>query len=101
MFHHAHTPAPKPSTKSELPIPAPLENLIMECLEKNPARRPESAKAVSIRLADIPLESAWTLEQAERWWAKHRPADTRPVADLLLSQEGREFRIGRRVVPKG
>jgi len=56
---------------------------------------------VSIRLAAIPLESAWTLERAERWWATHRPADTRPVADLLLSQEGREFRIGRRVVPRG
>ncbi|HEX2609652.1 MAG TPA: serine/threonine-protein kinase [Gemmatimonadales bacterium] len=101
MFHHAHTPAPRPSTKSELPIPAPLEELIMECLEKDPARRPESAKAVSIRLAAIPLESAWTLERAEHWWGMHRPADTRPVADLLLSQEGREFRIGRRVVPKG
>jgi hypothetical protein len=56
---------------------------------------------VSIRLAAIPLESAWTLESAERWWTTHRPADTRPVADLLLSQEGRELRVGARVRPRG
>jgi serine/threonine-protein kinase len=40
MFHHAHTPPPRPSTRSELPIPASLEDLIMECLEKDPARNP-------------------------------------------------------------
>jgi eukaryotic-like serine/threonine-protein kinase len=101
MFHHAHTPAPRPSTRSELPIPAPLEELIMECLEKDPGRRPASAKAVSIRLAGISLEPAWTLDRAEHWWATHRPADPRPVADLLLSQEGRELRIGPRVRPQG
>jgi serine/threonine-protein kinase len=103
MFHHAHTPPPRPSTRFELPIPAPLEDLIMECLEKEPTRRPASAEAVSTRLAAVPLESAWTVERAERWWTTHRPppADARPVADVLLSQEGRELRIGPRVRPRG
>ena len=50
MFHHAHTPPSRPSTRSELPIPASLEELVMECLEKDPARRPASAEAVSTRL---------------------------------------------------
>jgi len=44
MFHHAHTPAPRPSTRSELIIPTQLEDLIMECLEKDPTRRPASAE---------------------------------------------------------
>ena len=103
MFHHAHTPPPRPSTRSELPIPAPLEDLIMECLEKDPARRPASAEAVSTRLDAVSLESAWTVERAERWWAMHRPlpADARRVAEVLLSQEGRELRIGPRVRPRG
>jgi eukaryotic-like serine/threonine-protein kinase len=103
MFHHAHTPAPKLSTRSELPIPAPLEDLVMECLEKEPARRPASAEAVSTRLDDVPLESAWTVARAERWWEMHRPvpADARRVAEVLLSQEGRELRIGPRVRPRG
>jgi hypothetical protein len=103
MFHHAHTPPPRPSTTSELPIPAPLEDLVMECLEKDPARRPTSAEAVSTRLDAVSLESAWTVERAERWWAMHRPlpADARRVAEVLLSQEGRELRIGPRVRPRG
>src|ERR687898_1688778 len=57
MFHHANTAAPRPSTKSELPIPTALEDLVMECLEKDPARRPASAELVSTRLDDVPLES--------------------------------------------
>jgi eukaryotic-like serine/threonine-protein kinase len=101
MFHHAHTPPPRPSTRSELPIPGPLEDLVMECLEKDPARRPASAEAVSARLDAVSLEKDWTVERAERWWATHRPADRRPVADVLLSQEGRELRIGPRVRPRG
>ena len=75
----------------------------MQCLEKDPAHRPDSAETVSSRLAAISLESAWTAERAERWWARHRPlpADARRVAEVLLSQEGRELRVGRRVRPVG
>jgi hypothetical protein len=74
----------------------------MECLEKDPARRPTSAEAVSTRLDAVSLESAWTIERAERWWAMHRPlpADARRVAEVLLSQEGQELRIGPRVMPR-
>jgi eukaryotic-like serine/threonine-protein kinase len=103
MVHHAHTPPPRPSLRVEWPIPAPLEDLLMECLEKDPTRRPPSAEVVSTRLNAVPLTSAWTAERAEHWWATHRPPspDTRPVADVLLSQEGRELRIGPRVRPRG
>ena len=103
MLHHAHTPPPRASTRSELPIPAPLEDLVVECLEKDAARRPTSAEAVSTRLDAVSLESAWTVERAERWWAMHRPlpADARRVAEVLLSQEGRELRIGPRARPRG
>jgi eukaryotic-like serine/threonine-protein kinase len=103
MVHHAHTPPPRPSLRVEWPIPAPLEDLIMECLEKDPARRPPSAEVVSARLDAVPLTSAWTAERAEQWWATHRPPspDARPVADVLLSQEGRELHIGPRVRPRG
>ena len=75
----------------------------MECLEKDPGRRPASAEIVSERLGAVPLTSAWTAERAEQWWAMHRPRprDARPVADVLLSHEGRELRIGPRVRARG
>jgi serine/threonine-protein kinase len=103
MYHHAHTPPPRPSTTYGMPIPAPLEDLVMQCLEKDPARRPASAETISTRLHAVSFESAWTAERAERWWAMHRPlpADARRVAEVLLSHEGRELRIGPQVRPVG
>ena len=103
MFHHAHTPPARPSARTGMPVPAQLEDVVMQCLEKDPARRPATAEAVSIRLGAIALEPAWTAERAEQWWALHRPTPptTRSVAELLLSEEGREMRIGPRMAPRG
>lgn len=103
MFHHAHTAPARPSTRVELPIPAPLEDLVMECLEKDPSNRPASAEAVIARLNGMTFASAWNDGRAAQWWAKHRPQspEERPLADVLLSQEGRELRIGPRVRPRG
>jgi serine/threonine-protein kinase len=89
MLAHAGTPAPRPSTRTELPIPPDLEAVIMSCLEKDPARRPASAAALAERLAACKLPEAWTAARAERWWTTHMPqkAQERPVAEVLLSRE--------------
>ena len=103
MMQHAQAEPRRPSQRVNVPIPAALEALIMECLEKDPGRRPASAELVSERLSAVPLTSEWTAERAEQWWATHqpRPRDERPVADVLLSHEGRELRIGPRVRARG
>jgi serine/threonine-protein kinase len=104
MIEHARTPAPRPSSRVELPIPAPLEDLVMECLEKDPQHRPANAEAVAARLAAAAVDGAsWTAERADRWWGTHmpRPAKVRPLADILLSQEAAPIRIGRRARPRG
>jgi serine/threonine-protein kinase len=103
MIQHVQAEPKRPSERTDRPIPAALKDLVLECLAKDPARRPASAEAVSERLGAVPLTSMWTAERAEQWWAMHRPRprDARPVADVLLSHEGHELRIGPRVRARG
>ncbi len=102
MFDHARTPAPRPSLRVELPIPKPFEDLIMECLEKDRERRPATAEILASRLEALLPQNTWTSERAERWWAAHMPmpADTRPLAEVLLSQEARPLRVAARPDPR-
>ena len=65
MFHHAHTPPSRPSTGSELTIPTTLEDLVMECLEKDPARRPVSAVFGYARGAGLASLRARTAQRAQ------------------------------------
>jgi serine/threonine-protein kinase len=97
MFDHIHTPPPPPSSRSELPIPPELDALILACLEKDPQKRPSSASALQSRLQALSIATPWTNERAESWWSLHAPSttSTRPVAEVVLSQEARPPRVIR------
>ena len=71
--HTQETPVP-PSRRSELEIPAALDDAILACLEKDPDRRPATADAVAERLAAVPTGDAWTPQRAAAWWNLHHPA---------------------------
>jgi serine/threonine protein kinase len=89
LFHHASTPPLRPQTRTELPMPPDLEQLNMDCLEKDPGRRPAGANVLAERLSTCRLPEPWTRERAERWWRTHVPAPLpdRPVTDVLISHE--------------
>ena len=71
IMDHAKTPPPRPSEKSGKPIPEGLEDLLMDCLAKEPKDRPESAREVERRLWALYLPDLWTPDMAERWWSEH------------------------------
>jgi serine/threonine-protein kinase len=73
MKHAQERPAP-PSTRTERPIPQPLEDLVLSCLAKDPADRPQSARELSRRLAALPGAGAWTQEHARAWWTMNEVA---------------------------
>jgi serine/threonine-protein kinase len=91
MLAHAHTPPRPPSSRTELAIPAALDEAILACLAKDPADRPQTADDLIARLDACAFAAPWTPERAEKWWRAHLPeaAPRRPLADVLLSQEVR------------
>jgi hypothetical protein len=55
-----------------LSIPAALDQLVLSCLAKDPAERPQSAKELSRRLAEVECSSTWSEECARQWWATNQ-----------------------------
>jgi serine/threonine-protein kinase len=72
LLKHAQTPPPAPSTRTSVPIPAALDDLVLSCLAKEPGDRPQSAKELALRLGEIEGADAWTQERAREWWAGHQ-----------------------------
>jgi serine/threonine-protein kinase len=75
-----------PSERAELPIPADLEAVVMSCLDKDPAQRPQSALELLRRLEACRAPRAWTNDAARAWWELHL---TEFTGALPLSPESR------------
>jgi hypothetical protein len=89
--HHLHTAPEPPSDRLRHPVPADLESLVLDCLEKDPARRPAGAHEVRRRLEACAAFGGWTTEDARSWWAQNGEAlATEPQAvedaDLTLTR---------------
>ncbi|MGQ0720423.1 MAG: serine/threonine-protein kinase [Candidatus Eiseniibacteriota bacterium] len=75
LAHVQRVPAP-PSAATELPVPEALDRVVLDCLAKSPAARPQSPELLAARLDAVPLTRAWTEADAARWWDAHRPSAT-------------------------
>jgi serine/threonine-protein kinase len=76
MLQHAHEAPVPPSMRTELAIPPGLDDLVLACLAKDPAKRPASAEHLAEALASIPGASPWTTQAARDWWDRHQPRKT-------------------------
>ena len=75
LMHHVQTTPTPPSARTELAIPAALDEIILACLAKNPAERPQTARELARRLGTVELKAEWTEERARAWWALHQLAE--------------------------
>jgi serine/threonine-protein kinase len=73
LMKHLHEEPVRPSDRSELVIPRALDDLVMACLQKDPARRPQDASELLGMAYDCRCSDAWGREQAEGWWKAHLP----------------------------
>jgi serine/threonine-protein kinase len=71
LIDHMKAIPARPSQVSELPIPQPLDDIIMKCLAKKPEDRFQSAAELEGALRAIPFEASWGQPQAKEWWDLH------------------------------
>jgi serine/threonine-protein kinase len=70
---HACSKPEPPSQRIDSPVPADLESVILDCLDKVPGRRPQSATELRQRLEACAV-GTWGATQAGAWWAEHDKA---------------------------
>ena len=73
LMHHLHTQPTRPSERSELPIPRELDDLVMACLQKDPALRPQNAGELLGMAYDCHCTESWGQHEARHWWHAHLP----------------------------
>ena len=68
---HLHEP-PIPLDNLAADLDPNLGRLVLDCLAKNPAQRPGSARELLERLEGCPTYGEWTRERAQAWWDNRR-----------------------------
>jgi len=73
MVQHVTAQPARVSTVSEFAIPPALDDVVMSCLEKDPADRFQSAAELATALQNVTFDDPWTIEKAREWWRLHLP----------------------------
>ena len=69
-------PPPPPSQLRGEAISRDLEGLILQCLAKDPAERPQSPQELKRALLECSQAGSWTEEAAAEWWRQRRSEPT-------------------------
>jgi serine/threonine protein kinase len=96
-MHQVKTMPPTPSDRLGKPIGSDLEKIIMQCLAKNPDRRPPNASSLEEALANCQSAGTWTRKESEAWWNQNvSPAledspgsaggETQAFANVIISR---------------
>jgi eukaryotic-like serine/threonine-protein kinase len=94
LQHVQASPIP-PSQRSELPIPREVDDLVLACLEKDPAKRPQSAEQVLRMIRECRGAESWDHDTARGWWQTHLPELTGALtlADAPFGSAGRTLAV--------
>ena len=99
LIDHVKTPPLPFAETSEVPVPNELEEIVMKCLEKDPADRFQSAVELAEAFESSSAAGSWSQRKALDWWELHNPGEEdenrwqhneRPVAKTTggISQMG-------------
>ena len=68
---HLQTVPTRPSLRTGRALPTDLEDVLLACLEKSAADRPQTAAELATRLDACKDAVGWSDAQAEEWWANN------------------------------
>jgi serine/threonine-protein kinase len=85
--HQVNKEPMAPSERTELPVPADLEEIVLACLRKDPNQRPASAEVLAGILAGCENASAWSETDARAWWELHMPGAIASPSDQPTQAE--------------
>ena len=80
LAHREEEPG-RPSERLGAPVDEVLEQLIVDCLRKDPDARPSDADAMLRRLMTSPLVGQWTRDHAVAWWKAPHAMDRAAVPE--------------------
>lgn len=76
-----------PSLRAGKPIASELEHAIMSCLEKNRAKRPQTARDLANLIHRLAASDAWTINDADAWWSRYQRG-ANPMLESTKSTSG-------------
>jgi serine/threonine-protein kinase len=77
LMAHANQAPTSPSAHGT-DVPPALESIVIALLAKDPAQRPQTARDLADRLAELGIEERWTAARRDAWWAGRPPRTTAP-----------------------
>jgi serine/threonine-protein kinase len=78
--HHLHGTPVAPSVRAGSDLGA-LDAILLDCLAKEPERRPRTASVLAARLADVRREAGFDSFAIDGWWQQCRALSTEPPPD--------------------
>jgi serine/threonine-protein kinase len=88
LMQHVNARPVPPSQRTELAVPQDLEALVMACLEKDPANRPQDAERLFHLACACTSCETWNQSRARRWWQVHLPDLSGPLPLDDVAGEG-------------
>ncbi|MBS0262185.1 MAG: serine/threonine protein kinase, partial [Planctomycetes bacterium] len=87
--HLVKIPDP-PSQRAGKPVSAELESALLACLEKSRAKRPQTARDLSLLLLRCASATAWSIEDADAWWGRYERDQDRAAVSPDITQSKSE-----------
>ena len=84
LMQHLQESPIAPSQRAAHRVPLALDRLVLDCLDKDPAKRPADAAAILGRLSECASDE-WREETAASWWETHLPHLAQPLTPNLSS----------------